>query len=268
MSYSAETRLLGVVGGQLPQPDWTMSDNGRLLLEGTAKIWFEAGSSGVAPDNLPKMGDRHPYDARLQAHSSDITISRNGIGYCEAKYIGIKSGSITDPEWTLSGSTSDVSIKFHPNFEKFCNDAGWSSYVKNPDNSKKTTTDKIVFNSDGTFKAFGPLHPTVPAIETFTTSSGSLKMTYYCNNFSGWTKYSIGGLNKWTYQPPYVPSFFNVAGIGFPTPAPAGTPPKGMSWLLTGTSVTPYGNIYKVELDFTLSTLERPFNKYIYSQLS
>jgi len=240
----------GTTSSNLPQPDWTMSDNGRLLLEGTAKIFFNSKNGQGDYDNLPVMGTVHPYDARLQCYQSDITISRDGIGYCEAKYVGIKSGSITDPDWSLSGATQDTSIKFHPEFERWCNQAGWSSLEKvDPAGINHYA---ITLNpSNGEFKSFGVAHPEVPGVEQFVVPTGNLKINFYTDNAATWGGFKLG---SWLDQPPYCPTFLNYSG-------------SGLNWLVNGLSVSQFGHLYKVEADLILSTLGKPVNKYMYDQM-
>ena len=246
----------GYKGINLPQPDWSVTDNGRGLLEGTAKIFFTH-KSNETPSGLPTRGSAHPYDSRLQCHTSNTTFQRNGIGYCEAQYIGIKNGEMTEPEWTLSANTSDQPIELHKDFEKWINEGGLTRNTQGNFSGQVVIRDgrkTIELDDSGNFKSFGLGHAKVPAIENFSVPQGNCKVSFYCKNKEVWFKLSVGGLAKWCNKPPYAPDFLDAS-------------PANLSWLLNGSSVTEYGNIYKIEVDLILSILGKPINPWIYSKL-
>ncbi|NDB89151.1 MAG: hypothetical protein EB164_09675 [Thaumarchaeota archaeon] len=249
----------GYKGINLPQPDWSIQDNGRGLLEGNAKIFFTH-SKNVVPSGLPVRGSSHPYDSRLHCHTSNMTLQKNGIGYCEAQYIGIKEGDTTVPEWTLSANTSDLSIQLHKSFNDWCVEGG---LIMKPDGNYNTSGIKsgkngykmVEVDENGKFERFGLSHPKVKGVETFSVPQGNCKVSFYCKNKEQWYAFSVGGLAKWCTKPPFVPDFLDASSAN-------------LSWLLNGSSVTEYGNIYKVELDFLLSILGEPVNPYVYQKLN
>lgn len=241
----ANLKAYGYKGVGLPQPEWSVTDNGRGLLEGTGKIYFD--QDNKYPEFAPQRGDSHPNDERLRCYQTEVTFNRNKMGYIESKYVGIADGDMTDIEWTLSGSTQDVSIRFHPDFDDWCSDAGWSGF---PSTSYDNTM--LILDNSGHFKAFGPDHPKVPDVEQFSVPAGNCKISYYTKSMD-WVDYAFG-LGKQIGTPPHAPYFLSASD-------------KGLSWLLTATSASQYGTIFKVELDFTLSVLGEPFNKYIYDEL-
>ena len=210
------------------------------MLEGVAI--FKVNHSGSVATALPVARlDSHPNDSRLTCWDVETVYGRNGIAVCTAKYIGIKGGLTTDPEWTLSGQASEQSIRFHPKFDEWVAEAAGDRM-------------KIRFDEQGYFVSFGPKHPKVPAVEQFVAPSGSCKVSFYTKSKEVWMPKSIGGLGKWTLIPSLAPAFLNASSAK-------------LSWLLTGTSVTEYANIYKVDLDFTLSVLGKPHNIYMYEAL-
>jgi hypothetical protein len=231
--------------GRLPtsykglQPDWEITDNGRGLLEGHAKFVFEHNNRGNDSD-IPKMGTPHPADARLLCWDVQTSYGKSKIGYANAKYIGIANGNMTRPEFSLSGSAAEQSIKFHPKFKE------WEAEAMNPYDVQKIKRD-----DNGYFVSFGPKHPKVPAIEQFVSPSGTCKVQFYCKSVSTWAPFAYGGLGKQCSKPPYGPDYLNAAVAN-------------LSWLLTGCNVSEHGTIFKVELDFTLSVLGKPHNEYIY----
>ena len=222
------------------QPDWEITDNGRGLLEGSAKFVFEHANQGKDTD-IPKMGTPHPADGRLFCWDVSTSYGKSLIGYATAKYIGISNGNMTLPEFTLSGNASEQSVKFHPKF------AEWEAEAAND-------VQKIKRDDNGYFVSFGPKHPKVPAIEQFVAPTGTCKVSFYCKTTATWSQFMFGGLGKQCDIPSYGPSYLNASSMS-------------LSWLLTGVSVSEHGTIFKVELDFTLSVLAKKHNEYMYEKL-
>jgi hypothetical protein len=233
----------GNFGGRLlEQPDWSTSDNGRGLLEGTAIFKVNHGGSPATTALPVARLDKHPTDERLVCWDVDATYGRNGIATVTGKYVGIKNGSMTDPEWSISSSASEQSVMFHPKFNQFVAEAAGDKF-------------KIRTDDAGFFVSFGVRHPKVPAVEKFSAPSGSIKISYYTTETDKWFPYSFAGLGKWCKKPPFVPDYLDASVAN-------------LSWLLTGSSVLEYANIFKVDLDFTLSVLAKPHNVHLYDELS
>jgi hypothetical protein len=235
-----------IIHGSLPnslrglQPDWEITDNGRGLLEGSAKFVFEHANKGNDSD-IPKMGTPHPADSRLFCWDVSTSYGKSLIGYATAKYIGISNGNMTLPEFTLSGNASEQSVKFHPKF------AEWETEAAND-------VQKIKRDDNGYFVSFGPKHPKVPAIEQFVAPTGTCKVSFYCKSTATWSQFMFGGLGKQADTPSFGPNYLNASSMS-------------LSWLLTGVSVSEHGTIFKVELDFTLSVLGKKHNEYMYDKL-
>jgi hypothetical protein len=222
------------------QPDWEITDNGRGLLEGSAKFVFQHELKGNDSD-IPKVGTPHPADDRLLCWDVQSTYGKARIGYANAKYIGIANGNMTKPEISLSGAASENSVKFHPKF------AEWEAEANND-------IQKIKRDDNGYFVSFGPKHPKVPAIEQFVTPTATCKVQYYCRSVAQWGPLAYDGLGKQCDIPPYAPEYFDASL-------------SNLSWLLTGVNVSEHGTIFKVELDLTLSILDKPHNIYMYDKL-
>lgn len=222
------------------QPDWEITDNGRGLLEGSAKFVFEHANKGNDAD-IPKVGTPHPADTRLFCWDVSTSYGKSLIGYANAKYIGISNGNMTVPEFQLSGNASEQSVKFHPKF------AEWEAEAAND-------VQKIKRDENGYFVSFGPKHPKVPVIEQFVAPTGTCKVLFYCKTTVTWSQFMFGGLGKQSDTPSYGPSYLNASAMN-------------LSWLLTGVSVSEHGTIFKVELDFTLSVLGKKHNEYMYEKL-
>jgi hypothetical protein len=222
------------------QPDWEITDNGRGLLEGSAKFVFEHANRGNDSD-IPVMGTPHPADSRLLCWDVQTTYGKARIGFAQAKYIGIANGDMTRPEVSLSGSASEQSIKFHPKFKE------WEAEAQND-------VQKIKRDENGYFVSFGPKHEKVPAVEQFVAPSGTCKVQFYCRSVGQWAPFAYGGLGKQCSKPAFAPDYLDASKAN-------------LSWLLNSCNVTEHGTIFKVELDFILSVLGKPHNQYIYDQL-
>ena len=241
------TKTTPIEHGSLPtsylglQPDWEITDNGRGLLEGTAKFVFSHNNMGKDSD-IPQVGTPHPADGRLLCWDVQTTYGKALIGYAQAKYIGIANGFMTRPEYSLSGNAAEQSIKFHPKFKE------WEAEANND-------VQKIKRDDNGYFVAFGPKHPKVPAVEQFVAPNGNCKVMFYCKTTALWSQFIFGGLGKQCDTPSFGPEYLNASS-------------RNLSWLLTGANITEHGTIFKVELDFTLSVLDKKHNEYIYDKLS
>lgn len=221
----------------LEQPDFTYSDNGRGLLEGTASFkWSHDGSMESAIPPVARR-DQHPNDSRLWCWDTSTTFGKNKIATTQAKYIGLKQ-PITDPEWNLSGSVGEQSIRFHPKFAEWVAEAAGDRL-------------KIRLDEQGYFVSFGPNHPAVPAVEQFVSPAGSCSLNFFCNDMGYWQNYSFDNLGTQYDAIPFGPSYLNVSQFN-------------LSWLLVACNVTEYARIFKVEMEFTLSVLAKPHNKEMY----
>jgi hypothetical protein len=252
MAFSYVQRY-GNPSNGLPQPEWTVHDNGYGLLEGSLKMFYNHTDS--IPNGIPKKGTPHPHDSRLHAYDISTTIGKNYVAYVEAKYIGIAHGNTTDAEWSISGTTSDENIRFNPNFPKFCAEAV-PPYTEG-ENYEQTTQAKttgVILDADGLFQKFAPKHKTVPAVEQFVSPACTCEITFYTKDITIATWAVSGRLGSWCNTIPYAPSFMTANGT--------------VNWLITSASTTPYGDIYKCSWTFTLSTLGKPHNKFMYSEFT
>jgi len=238
ISYGFENE----VNGLIEQPDYSYSNNGRNLIEGVAVFKWRHNNNMQEKRPPVARQDRHPNNQYLWCWDVSTVFGRNGIATTTAKYVGIDSGqSMTDPEWNLSGSTGEQSIRFHPKFD------GWVSQAAGD-------RMKIRLDEQGYFVSFGPNHPEVPAVEQFVAPAGSCSVSFYTNNSSNFTKYSYSGLGQQFNTPPYCDKWSQQLNVSR----------YNLSWLLVSCNVTEYAKIYKVEMQFTLSVLGKPHNQYIY----
>lgn len=240
LSYGFENEIAGLT----EQPDYSYSNNGRNLIEGVAVFKWRH-SNNMAEKRPPvARQDKHPNSPYLWCWDVSTVFGKNGIATSTAKYVGIDNGqSMTDPEWNLSGSVSEQSIRFHPDFDKWVGQAAGDRM-------------KIRLDEQGYFVSFGPNHPEVPAVEQFVAPAGSLSVSFYTNSASNFTKLSYSGLGTQFTIPPYCGKWSNQLSVS----------QYNLSWLLVSCNVTEYAKIYKVELEFTLSVLGKPHNQYMYKK--
>lgn len=237
----------------LKQPDWHISDNGYGLLEGSLKVFYNHNDKPISTDIV--KGSTHPFDERLKAFDITINYGKNGVAYLDAKYIGIASGNVTEPEWSISGTTSDESIQFHPDFKKFCEELTSPAYIQgqNYTQTAESRTTGVILDDKNNFEKFAPKHPYLPAIEQFVVPAATCEVTFYTNDISIATFALADNLGGTTSKIPYAPEFLTASG--------------DKNWMLTSTSVSPHGVIYKCSWTFTLSILGKVHNKYIYKDL-
>jgi hypothetical protein len=223
-------------------------------LESSVRFYFE-NKPNTIPSGLPRKGDAHPADGRLKCYKIAFNQGKNEFGYCQADYIGLESGSQSAGEWEVTSSTSETSIIFHPDFEELAIEekgtagdgegAGtptvWKNYVKTDDKNE--------------FEAFTIDAPDdLAGIESYLTPQTVCRVTFSTSNGSV-VGGVMGGLGK-TRSTPY----------GCSTVPAGGAIGGGGNWLLTNASCNEYGNIYRVQTEWTLSTRGKPWNPKIYKE--
>lgn len=108
------------LSGLVLQPGWTIEEDGFGLL--TSRLTFVTAhgsgedSSPTILDEVPRRGDAHPKDSRLQCHRSSSTLNANGLAVVVSEYVGIASGNMTAPEVSGRGNMSTEPIASHPRF--------------------------------------------------------------------------------------------------------------------------------------------------------
>jgi hypothetical protein len=237
------------VAGYLTQPGFSISDNGRGLLEGTAILVYQVDASLPRLPNIPRRGNAHPTDGRLKC--SKVDASFNALGDCRvtAQYIGLEQDP-TIPEIELTGSTSETSIVFHPNFANMA--------VKTP--ARPATDSKPasppvyqdwVETENGNFVRFkvGVSPGDLGGVEAYLTPRCTIRVSYYTGQTSR-VKRAQSGIGLASNRPG-----------SFPT---ALLNPTKANWLLTSVSVSEYGVIYKISEEWMLSESGVPWNKHIY----
>lgn len=244
----------GSQGDNIPLPDWSISNDGKGLLESSVKIYYTNNTNeGGQMSNVPTRGQSHPYDGRLKCHKVSFTQGRNNIGYAQADYIGLAQDP-TVGEWEISGSTSEQSMIFHPDFKTMAivteGTVGSSGVGGTPTKWKPWITVDKETNEFERFNILSPKDTDMAGVESYLTASATARVTYYTANGSA-VGQVINGMATYASVPhgaTNMPS--NLSGGG--------------NWLMTGGSVSQYGSLYKIQTEWKASTNKKPWNKFIY----
>lgn len=245
---------MGMPAAEMRQPDFTVTDDGRGLMEASVRSYHLTNTSSPRiPSTVPRKGDKHPTISELVCYKTSFTFQRNNIGYCQAEYIGIKKDP-TEGDWEISSSSSDQSIIFHPNFELWAvKTKGDSSAVP----AKPTEYQPWVLQTTD--------NP--PVFKTFRDTSKYDKL----HNFQGIESYLVPNVvcrvTFHTAKMQVLSAITNGLGRCRSSPYGAGDNLKagdGRNWLLTSASANQYGMVYRIQTEWTLSSGKMPHNKYVY----
>lgn len=243
---------------EVKQPDFSVSDDGRGLLEASVKSYHRTNTASPrVPSGVPRKGEKHPSITELVCYKTNFTFQRNNIGYCQADYIGLKKDP-TEGDWEISSSSSDQPIIFHPNFElwavKTKGDA--SATPAKPTEYQPwvlTTTDNPpAFKTFRDTSKYDKIH-NFQGIESYLVPSVVCRVTFYTAKMNVLGSI-IGGLGKTRSSPYAAPENLKTS--------------DGRNWLLTSASANQYGTIYRIQTEWTLSSGKSPHNKYVYPDFS
>lgn len=112
----------GDLTGAIIQPDRSITEKNDGTLEGSI-VWKCDASE--ADEQLPKLGDLHPDDDRLEVYNITRTYNSNGIVTANCSYFGLIA-SATPPVVSYSGGTNSDPIETHPNFSTLTSSSNYS----------------------------------------------------------------------------------------------------------------------------------------------
>lgn len=244
--YPFPTPLPNVEHGKtnaVGQPDFNISDDGRGLLQGSYKVYYH-NVSGMPP--LPSRGSPHPMNTGLHCIKSDAQFGMNNSCVVTAEYIGIR----TDPtfaECEVSSTTGETSMVFHPRFAEMAIKV--PATKANPNYQFQDWID-TVNNNGKDFERFNIASAPgdMGGVESFLTPRATVRVSFYTKG--GAAVRLMSNIGRTASTPVYA----------------NGPMPSGGNFLLTGVSVTPYGDIYKVSAEWTQSELGKTWNKYVYKE--
>lgn len=234
----------GMVGNLL-QPDFSYTQDAFGLLQGTITKVMNASSPAFTMP--PAKGSPHPMDSRMGAYKTSVAFSRNNKAMVTTDYIGLLTDP-TKPEWDVSSNTAETSILFHPRIVEFAvykkgsgtnpiDSVTWKNWVECEPNSNK-------------FKQFAIDSPgDLAGVSKYLIPRASVKYSFYTKRLDTVHKFTTN-LATWAKTPYNGPKDI--------------LPNTGANFLLMSVNVTPFGHVYKISCDWTLSEHGKPWNPYIY----
>lgn len=112
----------GNIIGAVAQPDRSITEKNDGTLEGNITWkWDEAALAEL----LPKIGDAHPDDSRLECYNISKTYNSNGLITANCAYFGLVAKE-TDPVVQFSSGANSDPIETHPNFDTLTDSGNYS----------------------------------------------------------------------------------------------------------------------------------------------
>lgn len=234
-------------------PDWSVTDDGKGLLTGTMRFFWNA-PSNKPRTSIVKAGDSHPKLPELLCNAVQTTLTANDISYVEASYVGLAQ----DPAgvtWAINTPTEDEPIESHPDFAKI--DKGWGMVTKegyNPLNNQPYWNSKnVIVSTDGRFEGFKYNDHNIErgfvGVTSFKFPRATASLTFFTANLE-LVQQAQNSLRK----------IASIPFVDIPTPTLDGT----YNWLVTNVSVSPFSDtIFQVQVEYLLSG-DRGWNPLIY----
>lgn len=234
-------------------PDWSVSDDGKGMLTGTMRFFWNA-PANKPRTSIVKAGDSHPKLPELLCNSVQTTLTSNDISYVEASYVGLTQ----DPAgvtWSLNTPTEDEPIEMHPDFSKV--EKGWGTVTQNgynPDNNQPYWNLKnVIVSSDGRFEGFryndNNLEKQFVGVTSYKAPRATVSLSFFTANVE-LVKSAIAALRRISVIP-FVTIPLELGG--------------NYNWLVTSVSTSQYSDtIFQVQMEFVLSG-ERGWNTRIYT---
>jgi hypothetical protein len=262
---SSGIKKRGSIKSGTPQCTWTISNDGKGLLNGTLKTFLNAESGSPADSQLavPKRGDRHPFSELLYCVDSSTNFSSGDIAYNDANYVGLES----DPchiQWTLNCPTEETDIQFHPKFavkgEKGFDIIETEATEDIPTVFKQKEV--IIDPKTGAFESFAFSKENGPTGKKKLYGVKSFKDPRITFNIS----YKTQKVEYWTWAIKFIKCSIDAVPLGPSWTRISGKDDK-RTWLLIDTNVTEETGIYNVSLQFALSG-DNGWNELMYEKFS
>ena len=216
------------------QPQWTVSEDTRGLIEGSVTIRYQVSPSRPSFSDFPSRGDLHPWNPALKCYKSSTTISSQGQAMCQADYIGLRQDP-TLAEVEVSGSTASQSLVLHPNFPNMAMavkpTAASSNFVYYPyvDTVNNNRKDFERFNCNTAPEG-------LRGADSYSAPRATVRVSFY------------------TASQATVSRFTSNVGTYASSPVNSNGPlPTGGNFLLNNVNVSTYGTIYKLSCEWIMS---------------
>lgn len=234
----------GLVNGVF-QPQWTISEDTRGLLEGTVAIRYTMNPSSPGTPPLPGRGSPHPWDLRLKCYKTSAQMGNNGQAIVTSDYIGLRLDP-TLAEVETSGSTTSQPLPLHPNFPSMA--MATKPTASNPNFVYMPFVD-TVNNNRKDFERFNV--NTAPeglrGADSYSAPRATVRISFYTANQGTVSRYLS---NVGTYAD---------------TPLNANGPlPAGGNFLLNSVNVSTYGTVYKLSCEWIMSEQGSTWSEKIY----
>jgi hypothetical protein len=246
LSQDGGIKTFGTWNAGEAQPDWSMTVDGRGLLEGNFKKHYP--SQQNVGDTIPQKGSGHPMDKRLTCYKSSANFGKMGQLFVTAEYIGLAKDP-TEAEWELSSSTSSSSIVFHPAFPDMAMQlkptaANKGNYKFYPYVDHDPSNPKVFVRFNCATAPYG-----LAGVESYLIPKGTVKVSFYTAK-KAMVSEVLSNLGHTSGAPLYVPTEVLAT--------------TGGNYLLTNASATEYGNVYKLSMEWMCSEHGEPWNPLIY----
>lgn len=259
----------GTPAQKTPQVDWQVTDDGRGLLTGTLKYFYDIATGkpldGGTIITLPARGELHAFDERLMCKDVATTVGSNDIGYCDANYVGL-SQDPTLAEWSISCPTEEDPIQTHPMFSIKSDKQGSFGVVIEeaaaPTYQPRFDPEMAVLGGKNQteFERFkvSPkcIEKDLVGVESYKVPRQTMSISFHTAQQSILSSY-LTGVGKQFTVVDFAPSFTTSSSL------------DGRTWLFTSLSVSEFSGIYKLDCEYTLSGYGsdgkgKPWNKLIY----
>ena len=210
------------------QPGWKIAYNDDGTITGTCSFKCENFNLEMA---MPRKGTPHPKNNKMQSFRAEGVAEEAGLATVNVEYLGL-SRDPSDPKIVFIGSLNQEPIETHPEFVSEIGGRPGGEL-----NGAKFDTEK---GGDGHFEGFPSNDDAIAAKLVGTTGYYRPGVVYRATFFTARpSNFRLDQMRKTTSSPIGLP-----AGVRLPT---------GGNWLIGPSSMEPYGNIFKISIDYMLS---------------